>query len=164
VELWNTRDWSLVRTIQGPGAGAPFQFAYLAFSPNGRRLATGSPDGTVRLWDVETGRQLHRMRGHTEWVLGVAFSPDGRRVASGGDFGIVRLWDVNSGQEVLALDGHTKSLVGGLAFRPDGNLLVSTSDDGIRVWDASPVEPEHEPTPQLPDPDHVSTTEPTGDR
>jgi WD40 repeat protein len=164
VELWDTRDWSLVRTIQVPSAGVQFTFPPLAFSPDGRRLATGSMDASVRLWDVETGQQLHRMRGHTGWVVGVAFSPDGRRVASGGEGGIVRLWDATSGQEVLTLDGHTMVWVGGLAFRPDGNLLVSTSMDGIRVWDASPVEPEHEPTPLLPDPEDVSTADPTGDR
>src|SRR5262249_54516840 len=119
-ELWNTPDWSLVRTIHGPPAPGPFQFAYPAFRPPRRRLVTGNwIDATVRLWDVQTGRQLHRMRGHTGWVLSVAFSPDGRRVASGGEGGIVRLWEVNSGQEVLTLDGHTPSAVGGIAFRPD---------------------------------------------
>src|SRR5262249_3779318 len=133
---------------------------------DGRRLVTGNWDGTVRLWDVQTGRPLHRMRGHTGWVLGVAFSPDGRRVASGGEGGIVRLWDVNSGQEVLALPlaGRVMSWPGAPAFRPDGTRLVSPAKAGIRVWDAPPVDPEHEPIPLLPDPEHVSTTDPTGDR
>ena len=62
-------------------------------------------------------------------------------VVSGGHDGITRLWDVKSGQEVLALAGHT-FWVYGVAFRPDGNLLVSTSSDGVRAWDASPVEPD----------------------
>jgi WD40 repeat protein len=63
-------------------------------------------------------------------------------VASGGEGGIVRLWDVSSGQEVLALACHSMSWLGGIAFRPDGNLLVSTAKVGICVWDASPVEPD----------------------
>ena len=76
---------------------------------------------------------------------------------------VTRLWDVNSGQEMLALAGHT-GWVFGIAFSPDGHLLVSTSDDGIRVWDASPVEPDRKPNLRLPDPEEVSTTSSRGDR
>jgi WD40 repeat protein len=135
VKLWNTTNWSLVRTLKGHTDSIDS----LAFSPDGRLLATGSFDGTVGTWDVETGRQLHRMHGHYGFVLRVAFSPDGQRVASGGHDGITRLWDVKSGQEVLSLPGHP-SWIFGVIFRPDGNVLVSTSDNGIRAWDASPIE------------------------
>ena len=136
VKLWDTRDWSLVRTFQGHADAIDS----LAFSPDGRRLVTGA--GTGR-WASGTSRPA----GHCIGCAGirvrpaVAFSPDGRRVASGGHDGITRLWDVNSGQEVLALAGHTFWVLG-IAFRPDGNLLVSTSRQGIRVWDATPVEPD----------------------
>ena len=157
AKLWDTRDWSLVRTFEGHTD----PIDSLAVSPDGRRLVTGSWDWTVRLWDLETGQQLHQMRGHFGNVLRVTFSPDGRRVASGAQDGFTRLWGVSSGQEVLALAGHTAWVLG-IAFSPDGNLLVSTSNDGIRVWDASPVESDHEPKDRLPDPKDASTASPTG--
>jgi WD40 repeat protein len=72
------------------------------------------------------------------------FNPDGRRLATGGHDGITRVWDVNSGKEVLTLTGRT-TWIFGIAFSPDGKQLVSTSFDGIPVWDASPVESNREP-------------------
>jgi WD40 repeat protein len=67
----------------------------VTFAPSGRLLATADYDGTVKLWNVATGRQLSRLDGHTERLAGVAFSPDGRTLAAIGNDNDVRLWDVN---------------------------------------------------------------------
>jgi WD40 repeat protein len=106
----------------------------VVFSPDGRLLASGSDEGTVKLWDVETGQEVHTLRGHTGWVTSVAFSPDGRLLASGSDDQTVKLWDVGTGQEVRTLSGHT-AWVRSVAFSPDGRLLASGSWDGtVRLW------------------------------
>jgi WD40 repeat protein len=68
----------------------------VAFSPDGRQLASASDDGTVRLWDPATGKPTATLEGHTDWVNAVAFSPDGRQLASASDDGTVRLSDVYS--------------------------------------------------------------------
>ncbi len=91
----------------------------VAFSPDGRRLASTSDDQTVKVWDAGTGQEMLTLRGHTKGVMGVAFSPDGRRIASAGWDHTVKVWDAGIGQEALTLKGHTSS-VHGVAFSPDG--------------------------------------------
>jgi WD40 repeat protein len=108
----------------------------VAFSPDGKRLASGSEDRTVRVWDVESGAELFRLEGHRDGVNGVAFSPDGCRLASASRDKLVWVWDVQTGIELLHLEGHT-GWVRSVAFSPDGQRLASASDDGsVRVWDA----------------------------
>jgi WD40 repeat protein len=108
----------------------------VAFSPDGRLLASCGDDWTVRLWDPAISQPAATPEGHASEVYGVAFSPGGRLLAScGSDDRIVRLWDPASGQPVAALEGHSAE-VNTVAFSPDGRLLASGSDDRtVRLWD-----------------------------
>ena len=109
----------------------------MAFSPDGKRIVTGSGDQTVKVWDAETGQKL-ALKGHTH-VSSVAFSPDGKRIVTGSGARTqidVRVWDAETGTEKLTLKGHT-SPVTSVAFSPDGKRIVTGSEDQTaQVWDA----------------------------
>ena len=114
----------------------------VSFSPDGRRLATGGEENTVKIWDVETGKELHPpLRGHRGEVYALAFSPDydGRWIASAGEDSTVRIWDSHTGKLVRTFRGHL-GLVSSVGFSPDGRWLVSGSrDTTVKVWDLTPL-------------------------
>ncbi len=106
-----------------------------AVSPDGRLAAFASADKTVRLWDVESNREVRRCIGHTASLWCVAFSPDGKRLLSGGKDATLRLWDTATGRELRKFEGHD-DLVSCLAFAPDGKRALSGGFDGeVHLWD-----------------------------
>ncbi|MGD0680619.1 MAG: serine/threonine-protein kinase, partial [Terracidiphilus sp.] len=124
---------SLLRTLKGHS----YEVNSVTFSPDGRTLASGSYDRTIKLWDTASGQMLRTLQGHGGDVSSVAFSPDGRTLASGHDDTTVKLWDMASGQLLRTLHGHSYS-VSSVAFSPDGRTLASGSTDfTIKFWDAA---------------------------
>ncbi len=106
----------------------------VAFDSIGRRLASGSSDETVRVWDAATGAAIACLRGHKGEVTTVTFDPTGQRLASGSSDKTVRVWNAATGTEVACLDGHDKP-VESLVFDPTGGRLASGTRDETRLWD-----------------------------
>ena len=107
------------------------------FSPDGKRIVTGSQDGTARVWGTASGNQLLTLKGYASAIWSAAFSPDGQRIATGSADHTATVWESATGKELLTVRGHVGG-VGSLAFSPDGQRLVTASDDRTaNVWDAA---------------------------
>lgn len=114
--------------------------ASAALSPDGRYVLTAANDATARLWDTQTGAEIHRFIGHTEFVSRAIFSPDGKYVLTGSADHTVRLWEAGTGREVGRLPDHS-STIWALAFSPDGNYILSSDESGLAwLWDAQTME------------------------
>jgi WD40 repeat protein/predicted Ser/Thr protein kinase len=122
--------WREVATLRGHRS-----YVYsVSFSPDGKFLASGSEDKTVKVWEVGSWREVATLRGHQDWVSSVSFSPDGKFLASGSGDKTVKVWEVGSWREVATLrhGGYVKSV----SFSPDGKFLASGSwDKTVKVWE-----------------------------
>jgi WD40 repeat protein len=116
----------------------------VAFSPDGKRLASGGGEwqkpGELKVWDAQTGEEIRTLQGHTNVVTSLAFSPDGKRLVSGSGDNTVKVWDAQTGQVIHSLQGHT-GYVHSVAFSPDGKRLASGGGEWqkpgeLKVWDA----------------------------
>jgi len=120
----------------------------VAFSPDGKILASGSADDNILLWDMETSQRIGQLTGHGSDVTSLAFSPDGNFLASGSADAAIILWDVENRQRIDQLKEHT-SYVSSVAFSPDGKILASGSHDNyIILWDVESRLPIYPPIEQ----------------
>ncbi len=111
----------------------------VCFSPDGRTLASGSEDHSIRLWDKATGKELRRFTGHTGYVMGLAFSKDGKALASVGGDGMVYVWDLTTDKQRLLFKAYDGSAVACVAISPDGKSLatggVGMGHRTLVLWD-----------------------------
>ena len=106
----------------------------VAFSPDGKRLASCGQNHAIKLWDVPTGQEVFTRQDHTGHVFGIAFRPDGRQLASASEDRTVKLWDADTGRVLRTLRGHAGEVYC-VSYRPNGKRLASAGSDSLRVWD-----------------------------
>ncbi|KAK4456332.1 WD40-repeat-containing domain protein, partial [Cladorrhinum samala] len=137
IRLWDAATGTHQQTLEGHSG-----YVYtVAFSPDGKTLASGSEDNTIRLWDAATGTHQQTLEGHSGSVWAVAFSPDGKTLASGSDDDTIRLWDAATGTHQQTLKGHSNDItrqsdyVRVIAFSPDGKSGLDASRNRRAVGD-----------------------------
>ena len=149
LRWWELSSGRLLAVSGGDGSS----LRCLAYSPDGRTLASGSWRGRIWLWDAVTHHEsLGSDQANLSSIVCLAYAPDGRSLATGHEDGVVRLWDPETGKLLHALTGHQSS-VRALAFTPDGRELASGSSDAtIVLWDmarALPPRADGNPTPKF---------------
>jgi WD40 repeat protein len=130
VRLWDVATGRVLVSLKGHED----LVSSVAFSPDGKTIASGGEDGTLKLWNISTGKEVFTLKAHQSNVITMRFSPDGKSLASGGADRTLKLWDVATARELITLKGHSRGVLH-VNFSPDGRKLASSGWDGLRLWD-----------------------------
>jgi len=147
LRLWNIEsgvqignDWHDDENHKGRGEqrGNEAVVWSIVLSPNGKTVASGSEDGTVRLWDIETKKVVAKWTGHTGAAMTLCWSVDGERVVSGSNDGTIRVWNVESGDTVLGPIKTGHKYVSTVIYSPDATKIATSlnNEDALKIWDA----------------------------
>lgn len=147
VRVYGTRDFAEEKRLEGH----PEHVFSVAFSPDGTKVAAGGFQGSVILWNLESGSVLKRLSGQGSYVTALAFSPDGRQLLAGSLTDALRAWDVDSGVERPLPVGRVR----GAAFSPDGRRLAAWDLKDVAVWRTATWERERV-RGDVPDPSHAA--------
>ena len=143
IAIWSFEEKKKLVSINAKNAKP----RHLEFSPDGKQLIAALADGSAQVWNVSSGQERNRLLGHALGVLRAHFSPDGSQIVtfSGGvgsdpnldaDRNVPRIWDASTGKQLVLLQGHAEAVTS-VSFSPDGQHVVSSSNDGsLFVWDA----------------------------
>jgi WD40 repeat protein len=147
VQIWDT---ATHRAVASWTSDSHFINFGLAYSPDGKRLAMGSIEGIVEVWDTQTGQKIHTFKGHAGNVGKLAFSPDGTRLVTGGSDGTLRWWDTTRQRDAVSIP-KVDLIRENPELSPDGQTVTTgvKSGDGksIRLWDAQTGQPRGDPIP-----------------
>jgi serine/threonine protein kinase len=134
VRIWDLETGGILQEMPGHTGVVWF----VAFHPHGRLLASSGADATIRIWNVDTGKEVKTIDGPpASQMWSAVFSPDGKQLFSGGDDGVGRIWNVETGELIRTCEKHGKT-INWVAWAPDGSLVYSAGWDGtLRGWDAS---------------------------
>jgi WD40 repeat protein len=138
VQVWDAVSGHPLLIYQGHKG----QIWTIAWSPDGKRIASGGDDTTVQVWDAVSGNMIRKYQGHTGGVYAVAWSPDGKQIASGGWDGIVLVWNVIPDNKPVATYRRHTSSIWTLAWEPNGKHIASSgADTTVQVWEAASGKP-----------------------
>lgn len=135
--LWDVETTEQINLLRESNSKAMHWVNSVAFSNDGKMLASGSEDGNLYLWNVTTGEKIKSLTEDTENIFSIAFCPDGKTLASGAADNNISLWDLSSSENIATLEGHT-DWVFSVDVSQDGKMLASGSKDKtIRIWDTT---------------------------
>jgi WD40 repeat protein len=134
LRIWDLKDGKCLSIINGH---YPLVGDTVSITPDGKRAVSYVKNGDPTLWvlDLESGKWLHTLEGHTDWIESISITPDGRRVVSSSKDKTLRVWNIENGKTLHILEGHSEGITN-VSMTPDGRGVVSKSTDKtLRVWD-----------------------------
>jgi len=142
IKVWDAQSGTEIKTLTvDDSLSSRLLLSWLpvpiAFSPDGKKIVSGSPSDAIKVWNADSGTVLMSLKGHEEFLTGLAFTPDGNRIVSSSNDRTLRIWDASTGQQLIVLKGH-EDRINEVAISPDGKRIVSVSlDRTAKVWDVT---------------------------